>query len=85
MSRSINTNTIVVSYYFGRTRILEVEIIARRVICKKCVCGDEGSRERQNIHRGATAPILLKFGAAKHFMTKTSEVEYENPNYSSSQ
>ena len=60
--------------HFGRTRRSEVDIIARHVIRKKGARDNEGLREWQNNHRDSTAPLLLKCGASKHFMTKKWKV-----------
>ena len=58
-----------------------MEIIVRHVICKKVAHGDKVLCERKNIHRYATAPLLLKLGAVKNFMTKNAEGESYKPNY----
>ena len=79
---SINTNTNVVPFYFCRTRILEVEILARRVMCNKGTCSDKGLCEKQNNHPDKTTHILPKLSASKNFITKNLEGGSDNPKYS---
>ena len=60
--------------YFGRsTKRTEREVLKRRVICAKGDCGKAGSRECDNHHTVATAALLYKFGAARHFEPRNSE------------
>ena len=81
IGRTVNINTRVFTSFFGRTRRLKVDIFSCCMICKKTAHGNEGSGEQQNNHQYATKPLLLKFGSSKHFTTKNSEGESENPKY----
>ena len=65
--------------YFGRSsKRTEQEVLKRRVICAKGDRGKPGSRQRDKHHAAATATLLFKFGAAKHFVPRNSEGETES-------
>ena len=83
--RSVNTDTSVVTSYFVSNRRSKMDIIACCVICKNAARGGEGSCERQNIHWDETSTLFIKFGVAKHFITKNAEGESDSPNYYSTQ
>ena len=56
-----------------------MDILSRCVICKKCARVDEGLRDQQNNCRDENSPLLIKFGAAKHLISKNSEGEFYKP------
>ena len=62
--------------YFGHSsKRTKQEVLKCRVICVKGDCGKAGSREHDNHHTAATAALLYKFGAAKHFLLRNLEGE----------
>ena len=68
--------------YFGRaTPRTQEEILARKVICLKADRGANGSRERDNHHRDATAALAQKFGAAAHWVPRNAKGESESAKY----
>ena len=65
--------------YFGRiTKRTEQEVLKRRMICVKGNCGKAGSCEHNKHHFAASAALLYKFGAARHFVPRISEGETES-------
>ncbi len=63
------------NYFDDTTRHSRRMVAARKVVCPKGKCGDQGSRDYSQHHSAATAAIPELFGAAKHFCTKNADGE----------
>ena len=69
------------SYWGCATNQTKEEILQHRFMCAKSKHGPEGSRERNICYCNATKALSHNFGAAKHFIPKNSEGEYESTKY----
>ena len=63
------------NYFDDTTRHSRRMVAARKVVCPKGKCGDQGSRDYSQHHSAATAAIPELFGAEKHFCTKNADGE----------
>ena len=57
------------------------EILARRAIFAEGKRGNEGSREHDNHHKNATAPLLQKTFDVKHLVPTNQEGDYYSNKY----
>ena len=61
------------NYFDDTTRRSCRMVAARKAVCLKGKCGDQGSCDYSRHHSASTAAIPELFGAAKHFRTKNAD------------
>ena len=70
-NKSFNSGGYGGAYFRGTTARTDAEVVDKQVVVPKDKRGKPGSRERRIYYSAATGALLLKFGAARHFVPKS--------------